>query len=67
VEEITGGWRKLHKDELRDFFYNVFLVCDEIKEDKIGTACYRHGEEGICLLDFGGVPAGKKPTGIHRY
>jgi len=47
--------------------YNVFLVCGEIKEDKKGTACCRHGGEGICLLDFGGEPAGKKPTEIHRY
>jgi len=39
--------------------YNVILICDEIKEDKKGTACYSHGGEGICLPDFGGEPAGK--------
>lgn len=47
--------------------YKVYLVCDEIKEDKKGRAYCRHGGERKCLHDFGGEPAGKKPTGIHKY
>jgi hypothetical protein len=32
-ETVTGGWRKLHNEELHN----------QIKEDEMGEACRRHG------------------------
>lgn len=65
MEEVTGECRKLHKKMnfmTSTRIYNVFLVCDEIKEDKKGRACCRHEGDGICLHDFGGEACWKETT-----
>jgi hypothetical protein len=31
-DEVTGGWRKLHDEELRDLYFPINrLVCSDIK------------------------------------
>jgi hypothetical protein len=35
-DEVTGGWRKLHNEELHNLFSNKYNLNDEIKKDDIG-------------------------------
>jgi hypothetical protein len=30
-EEVTGGWRKLHIEELHDFCSSPITICEQIK------------------------------------
>jgi hypothetical protein len=44
-DEVTGGWRKLHNEELHNLFSSLSLITDEVKEDAIGRACSTNGGE----------------------
>jgi hypothetical protein len=52
-EEVLGGWRKVHSDELRPVFLAKCYSGDQIKKDKMGGVCETYGGEGKCLLYFG--------------
>jgi hypothetical protein len=45
-DEVTGGWRKMHNEELRDLYsspkYNLNI---QVEDDEIGGACSAN-EEG---------------------
>jgi hypothetical protein len=42
--EVTGGWRKLHNEELHNLYFSQSII-RMIKEDEIGRAYSRHGED----------------------
>jgi hypothetical protein len=39
-DEVTGGWRKVHNEELHNFYAspNIIRVVKSIKEDDMGRA-----------------------------
>jgi hypothetical protein len=51
-DEVTGGWRKLHNDQ--------------VKEDEIGGACSTNGEKRNAYKVLAGKPERKKPLGRPR-
>jgi hypothetical protein len=53
-DEVTGGWRKLHNEELHNSWN------DQVKEDGMGRACSAHGEKNAYEILLG-KPEGKRP------
>jgi hypothetical protein len=41
-DEVTGGCRKLHNEELRDF-------CSQVKEDQKGGTCSTNERRDACV------------------
>jgi hypothetical protein len=67
-DEVTGGWRKLHNEELHNL-YIFFFKCnwnDQVKEDEMGRACSTHGEKRNAYRILVGKPEGKRPLGRLR-
>jgi hypothetical protein len=53
-DEVTGGWRKLHNEELRGLYSSPSIVkSDQSKEDEMGWACGAHGGGEGCIQHFG--------------
>jgi hypothetical protein len=46
-EEVTGDWKKLHKEE----FHNLYSCYwgEKIREDEMGGTCCMHGEYDKCV------------------
>jgi hypothetical protein len=43
-DEVTGGWRKLHNEELHNLYSSPSIIrIDEVKENKMGSACSTNG------------------------
>jgi hypothetical protein len=52
--EVTGGWRKLHDEELHGLYSSAGIVkSDQNKEDEMGGACGAHGGGEGCIQHFG--------------
>jgi hypothetical protein len=47
-DEVKGGWRKLHNEELHNL-YSSPIIIRMIKEDEIGRACSTNGGEEECI------------------
>jgi hypothetical protein len=44
-DKLTGGWRKLHNEELHDLYpLPKYNTNDKVK-DEMGRACMMHGEK----------------------
>ena len=52
-DEVTGEWRKLHKEELYDCTHQIFRCSN--REELDGRACSTYGGEERCIHGFGGV------------
>jgi hypothetical protein len=54
-DEVTGGWRKLHNEELHNLYSSPNII-RMIKrgENEMGRACSKHGEEKEYVQCFGG-------------
>jgi hypothetical protein len=65
--EVTGGWRKLHNEELRDLYYapNIIRI---IKSKRMRWAGHvaRMGEKRNSYRLLVGKPEGKRPIGRSR-
>jgi hypothetical protein len=49
-DEVTGEWRKLHKEELRDLYTSPSIVrMAKSREDEMGRACSTNGGEEECI------------------
>jgi hypothetical protein len=59
---VTGGWRKLHNEELHNLYFSPSII-RVIKSRRMGWAGMKHewGEEE-CIEDIGGKARGKEPT-----
>jgi hypothetical protein len=45
-DEVTGGWRKLHEEGLRDLCSSPSIIWnDQFKEDEVDGACSTNGEK----------------------
>jgi hypothetical protein len=50
-DEVTGGWRKLHNEELRDLYSSPsIIIIIKSRRDVIGGACSTNGgRRGTCI------------------
>jgi hypothetical protein len=55
-DEVTGGWRKLHNEDLHN------LYSSQVKEDDMGRACSTIGLEEECIYYVGGKARRKQTT-----
>jgi hypothetical protein len=63
-DEVTGGWIKLHYEELHGLYTSPSVIrFDQSKEDEMGGACGVHGEGENILV---GKPEGRRPLGTPR-
>jgi hypothetical protein len=58
-DEATGGWRKLHNEDL----HNLYTSPSQINENEMGKACSTNGREKECMLDIAGKTRMKETTG----
>jgi hypothetical protein len=65
--EVTGEWRNLHNEELRDLYISPCII-KMIKSRKMIWARHieRMGEERNAYMLFMGKPEGKRPLGRPR-
>jgi hypothetical protein len=59
-DEVTGGWRKLHNEELHN------LYPSQVKEDEMGRKCSTNGEKRNANMILVGNPEGKRSLGRTR-
>jgi hypothetical protein len=66
-DEVTGGWRRLHNEELHNLYSSpsIVRIANQIKKDEMGGACSTNGEEEKCILV--GKAEGKRPLGRPRW
>jgi hypothetical protein len=49
-DEVTGGWRKLHNEELHSLYSSPSIIrIDKVKEDEMGGARSTNGGEEECI------------------
>jgi hypothetical protein len=55
-DKVTGGWRKLHSEELHIMcsLPNIIRMIKS-KADEIGGACGTHASNEKCIQNFGGI------------
>jgi hypothetical protein len=52
-DEVMGEWRKLHDEELHNF-YSFPDIIKQVKVNEVGGACGTHGRGEKIVLSFGG-------------
>jgi hypothetical protein len=52
-EEVTGGWRRLHNEELHKLYNSPNIISYQTKEDELGGACSTHGGDEKRIQNFG--------------
>ena len=67
-DEVTGKWRKLHKEELNDLYCspNMFRD-DEIEKNEMGGTCSTYGVRRGVYRVLVGKPEEKRPLGRSRH
>jgi hypothetical protein len=67
-DEVTGGWRKLHNEELHNLYssLNIFLLTTWRKMRWVGHVA-RMGRKGNVYRLFVRRPEGKRPLGRSRH
>jgi hypothetical protein len=49
-DEMTGGWRKLHNEEVHNLYSSPSIIRTiELKEDKMCRTCSTNGGEDECI------------------
>jgi hypothetical protein len=62
IDEVTGGWRKLHNEEL----HNLYSSSRIIRVIKSRRAYSTNGGEDECIKDIGGKARRKESVGRPR-
>jgi hypothetical protein len=61
-DDLTGNWRKLHNEELRDSYnWN-----NQVEEDEMSDSCSKNGGDEELVYVIGGKIRGKRPLGRPR-
>jgi hypothetical protein len=63
---MTGGWRKLHNEELHNVYSSPSIISDKVKKDEMGGACSTNGAKRKAYRTLMGNPEGKRPLGRLR-
>jgi hypothetical protein len=65
--EVTGGWRKLHNEELHSFYFSPSII-RMVKSRRMRSAGHvaRMGDKRNACRILVGKPEGKKPLGRRR-
>jgi hypothetical protein len=68
TDEETGGWRKLHYEELHNLYSSPHII-RMVKSRRIGGICSTHGREERNIQNFGREAWREKPLGRsgHRW
>jgi hypothetical protein len=48
-DEETGGWRKLHTEEVHSLYSSPSIISDQVKENEMDMACSTNGGEEECI------------------
>ena len=62
--DVTGEWRKLHKEELHNL-YSPYII-QVIKKDEMGRVCGTYREKINVYRNLVGKSAGKRPLRRRR-
>jgi len=52
-DEVTGEWKKLHSEEIKDVFITHQFSGDKIAKNEMGVACSSYGREKRHIQSFG--------------
>jgi hypothetical protein len=47
-EEVAGGWRRLHNEELHNLYTPPNIITDRVKEGAMGGECSIYGTDEKC-------------------
>jgi hypothetical protein len=59
---VTGEWRKLHNEELHNFYSSPDII-RQVKANEVGGACGTHGTGEKSVQGFGEKARRKETTG----
>jgi hypothetical protein len=49
-EEVVGGWRRLHNEELHNLYASTNIIrVKKVKEDEMDGTCSTHGRDEKCV------------------
>jgi hypothetical protein len=66
-DEVTGGWRKLHNEELHNLYSSPSIIRMIQVKDEMGRACSTNGEKRVnAYRILVGKPEGGRPLGKPR-
>jgi hypothetical protein len=66
-EEVAGGWRRLHNEELHNLYPSPKCYWDDqVKEDEMSGECSSHEWYKKCIKILVGKPERKRPFGSIR-
>jgi hypothetical protein len=66
-DEVAGGCRKLHNEELHNLYCSPAIIrFYKVKDDYMGRTCSTNGENRIACRILVGKPEGRKPLGRSR-
>jgi hypothetical protein len=61
-DEVIGGWRKLHNEELHNLYSSPSTIrMFQVKKDEMVRECSTHGEKKNAYRISVGKPEGKRP------
>jgi hypothetical protein len=63
-DEVTGGWRTLHNEEL--VLFPKYNLNDHVKKDYMGGVCSTNREKRNAYRILVRKPEGKRPLGIPK-
>jgi hypothetical protein len=62
---VTGGWRKLHNEELHNLYSSPSIITN-VNVDEMGRACSTNGQKRNEYRILGGKTEGKRLLGRPR-
>jgi hypothetical protein len=65
-DEVMGGWRKLHNEELHDLYSSPSIIRMIKSRSMMGVACSTNGGKRNAYRLLLGKPDGRKPLGRAR-